>query len=76
MTEKEEKAIKEVKKILENANPFTMPPHIYFSLETTLNLIEKQNKNLEIKDKEIKELKEKNADLESQVFEAEEYLQK
>ncbi len=48
MSEEEKKAIEQVKKLLENANPFTMQPYIYFSLEKVLNIIEKQNKELDI----------------------------
>lgn len=53
LSEDEKKAIEQVKRLLENANPFTMRPYIYFSLEKVVNLIEKQNKESEIKDKMI-----------------------
>lgn len=43
----EEEAIEQVKRLLENANPFTMPPYIYFSLEKVVNLIKKQQKEIE-----------------------------
>lgn len=46
-SEEEKKAIERVKKLLENASPFTMPPSMYFSLETILNLISKQQKEIE-----------------------------
>ena len=47
MSEEEKKAIEQVKKLLENASPFTMSPYIYFSLEKVLNLIEKQDKMID-----------------------------
>lgn len=55
MSEEELKAIEQVKKLLENANPFTMPTYIYFSLEKVLNLIEKQKKEIENIKKEVQE---------------------
>lgn len=48
----EEKIIKQVKTMLENATPFDMPPSRYNALETMVNLIEKQQK--EIKEYENK----------------------
>lgn len=43
----EKKAIEELKNILKNATPFNMPPSRYNMLETILNLIEKQQKEIE-----------------------------
>lgn len=36
-----EEAKENVKKLLKNANPFTMQPYIYFSIETVLNTMYK-----------------------------------
>lgn len=54
MSEEEKKAIEQVKKLLENASPFTMSPYIYFSLEKVLNLIEKQDKIINLMAEEMK----------------------
>ena len=64
----EKKAIERVKKLLENANPFTMPPSMYFSLETILNLIEKQQKEIEIKNNKLNMLKENAGKLSEKVI--------
>ena len=53
MTEEEEKIIRQVKTMLENATPFDMPPSRYNALETMVNLIEKQQKELEKIRKEV-----------------------
>jgi hypothetical protein len=53
MSEEEIKIIKQVKTMLENATPFDMPPSRYNALETMVNLIEKQQKEIEIQDKMI-----------------------
>ena len=39
-----EEAKENVKKLLKNANPFTMQPYIYFSIETVLNELEKKDR--------------------------------
>lgn len=53
MTKEEKEAIEDIKRILENANPFTMPLHIYNSLTTVLNIIQNLQKDNEKKDKVI-----------------------
>ena len=56
MTEEEEKIIRQVKTMLENATPFDMPPSRYNALETMVNLIEKQQKEIEHRDKKLKDI--------------------
>ena len=47
MNKEELKAVEQVKKLLENATPFNMPPSRYNTLKTLLNLTEKQQKEIE-----------------------------
>ena len=58
----EKKAIEQVKKLLENASPFTMSPYIYFSLEKVLNLIKKQEFKINGLEGDIEGLKLSNKD--------------
>lgn len=44
MTEKE--SIENIKRLLENANPFTMPDYIYHSLKTFLKVLEQKDKEI------------------------------
>lgn len=53
MTKEEKESIENIKRILENANPFTMPLHIYNSLTTVLNLIQNLQEENKKKDKVI-----------------------
>lgn len=55
MSEEELKAVEQVKKLLENATPFNMPPSRYNTLKTLLNLIEKQQGEIENIKKEVQE---------------------
>ena len=54
MSEDEEKIIRQVKTMLENVTPFDMPPSRYNALETMVNLIEKQQKEIEELEEKVK----------------------
>lgn len=58
MNEEEEKIIRQVKIMLDNVTPFDMSPSRYNALETMVNLIEKQQKGIEIHKENFKSLSE------------------